>query len=228
MSGWQAWCPTCLIRARGQHRFAGGPFAPPAAPGSRAQQARRRLDLPGILAPLRLLSVPAARPRPGDSREPSRPHVDRRRQGPLPRHRPGGLGPAGAAGRRVGRAAGLPVHRGKPADPRPGPAAPGPGVRRRAALLARCSPRPRRAGPGQAASPASCSASATLTTARREAYLAFTMDAPPRPRPGQGGRRRRPRRGGRSWSATCAACTRRSAAPTWRSRTGSAPGTWPR
>ena len=55
-----------IIRARGQHRFAGGPFAPSqaAAAGARAAgepQARRRsLDLPGILAPLRILSVPAA------------------------------------------------------------------------------------------------------------------------------------------------------------------------
>jgi hypothetical protein len=48
-----------VIRAQGQHRFAGGPFAPQAAnqdsPGRQPE-----LDLPGILAPLRLLSVPAA------------------------------------------------------------------------------------------------------------------------------------------------------------------------
>lgn len=67
-----------LIRARGQHRFAGGPFAlpraasaPASAPasglpvvvpalaGPGAPSGNPRLELPGILAPLRLLSVPA-------------------------------------------------------------------------------------------------------------------------------------------------------------------------
>lgn len=48
------------VRFRGQHRFAGGPFAPLTAPGTAAPQEQIPLDLPGILAPLELLSVPAA------------------------------------------------------------------------------------------------------------------------------------------------------------------------
>jgi len=48
-----------LIRARGQHRFAGGPFALAQTSGRRAAGEEPQLDLPGILAPLRLLSVPA-------------------------------------------------------------------------------------------------------------------------------------------------------------------------
>ena len=47
------------IRARGQHRFAGGPFALAHAAGRGAARDAPRLDLPGILAPLRVLSVPA-------------------------------------------------------------------------------------------------------------------------------------------------------------------------
>jgi hypothetical protein len=42
-----------LISLRGQHRYAGGPFAPPV-------RGKGHLELPGILAPLRLLPVPAA------------------------------------------------------------------------------------------------------------------------------------------------------------------------
>jgi hypothetical protein len=45
-----------VTRFLGQHRFASGPFAPPAPDANGEPQ----LDLPGILAPLRLLSVPAA------------------------------------------------------------------------------------------------------------------------------------------------------------------------
>jgi len=45
-----------LIALRGQHKYAGGPFTPPDA----AQDEAPRMELPGILAPLRLLSVPAA------------------------------------------------------------------------------------------------------------------------------------------------------------------------
>jgi len=43
-----------LITLRRQHRYVGGPFAPPA-------DGEGHVELPGILAPLRLLSVPAAR-----------------------------------------------------------------------------------------------------------------------------------------------------------------------
>jgi len=82
LAGLVSWA---LIRALGQHRFAGGPFArslttsgtaiaiavgPDAAAGTAAEQIGRTvgsprqdqpgLELPGILAPLRLLSVPAA------------------------------------------------------------------------------------------------------------------------------------------------------------------------
>src|SRR5580692_1526130 len=57
-----------VIRASGQHRFAGGPFVPrgaatvitaddAAAAVTPDGQAGLRLELPGILAPLRLLSV---------------------------------------------------------------------------------------------------------------------------------------------------------------------------
>ena len=48
-----------LIRGRGQHRFAGGPFTPALASGRRAEGEEAQLDLPGILAPLRILSIPA-------------------------------------------------------------------------------------------------------------------------------------------------------------------------
>jgi hypothetical protein len=49
-----------LIRGQGQHRFAGGPFTSARAQASRAApQEAAQLDLPGILAPLRILSVPA-------------------------------------------------------------------------------------------------------------------------------------------------------------------------
>jgi hypothetical protein len=52
-----------LIRLRGQHRYAGGPFTPPAmsaAGHEAAGEGMPGLELPGILAPVRLLSVPAA------------------------------------------------------------------------------------------------------------------------------------------------------------------------
>src|SRR5580692_2010316 len=55
-----------VIRARGQHRFAGGPFSPSQAAAAGTRGAGNSagkapsLDLPGILAPLRILSVPAA------------------------------------------------------------------------------------------------------------------------------------------------------------------------
>jgi hypothetical protein len=48
-----------LIRVLGQHRFAGGPFTPPGS----EDETEPPLDLPGVLAPLRILSVPAARDR---------------------------------------------------------------------------------------------------------------------------------------------------------------------
>jgi hypothetical protein len=63
------------IRAQGQHKFAGGPFGPRHAPGPvgavvsvgndtqaavRARKTAPALELPGILASLRVLSVPAA------------------------------------------------------------------------------------------------------------------------------------------------------------------------
>lgn len=49
-----------VVRFLGQHRFASGPFAPPPAPGTLDADPELALDLPGILAPVRLLSVPAA------------------------------------------------------------------------------------------------------------------------------------------------------------------------
>jgi hypothetical protein len=49
-----------LVRFLNQHKFASGPFAPPPAPGTLDAEAELPLDLPGILAPVRLLSVPAA------------------------------------------------------------------------------------------------------------------------------------------------------------------------
>ncbi len=48
-----------LIRSRGQHRFAGGPFAPARDAARSVAEEEPQLDLPGILAPLRILSVPA-------------------------------------------------------------------------------------------------------------------------------------------------------------------------
>jgi hypothetical protein len=56
---------SALVRARGQHRFAGGPFVPPSdleEGGLNATQ-KQDLNLPGILDPLRVLSAPAARGR---------------------------------------------------------------------------------------------------------------------------------------------------------------------
>ena len=47
-------------RVLGQTKFASGPFAPPPATDEKAEPP---FDLPGILAPLRILSVPAARGR---------------------------------------------------------------------------------------------------------------------------------------------------------------------
>jgi hypothetical protein len=49
-----------LIRAQGQHVFAGGPYLPPPAQGAAAGDGGGALmELPGILAPLRILAVPA-------------------------------------------------------------------------------------------------------------------------------------------------------------------------
>jgi hypothetical protein len=49
------------IRAQGQHRFTGGPHAPDPGPERPDQDAAGQLmELPGILAPLRLLAVPSA------------------------------------------------------------------------------------------------------------------------------------------------------------------------
>jgi hypothetical protein len=47
-----------LLSFRGQHKFASGPFSPP--PGTVAANPKQpRMDLPGILAPLTILSVPS-------------------------------------------------------------------------------------------------------------------------------------------------------------------------
>jgi hypothetical protein len=46
-----------VIRVQGQHRFAGGPYAPP-RPGAETAGDGPLMELPGILAPLRLLTVP--------------------------------------------------------------------------------------------------------------------------------------------------------------------------
>src|SRR6266567_1792419 len=57
---WLAGCVSyAMIRAQGQHRFAGGPYTPPppGAPGVGGDGPL--MELPGILAPLRILSVPA-------------------------------------------------------------------------------------------------------------------------------------------------------------------------
>ena len=48
-----------LIRSRGQHRFAGGPFALARDSSRSIAEEEPQLDLPGVLAPLRILSVPA-------------------------------------------------------------------------------------------------------------------------------------------------------------------------
>ena len=48
-----------LIRSRGQHRFAGGPFALARDSSRSIEEEEPQLDLPGVLAPLRILSVPA-------------------------------------------------------------------------------------------------------------------------------------------------------------------------
>ena len=48
-----------LIRSRGQHRFAGGPFTLARDSSRSVAEEESQLDLPGILAPLRILSVPA-------------------------------------------------------------------------------------------------------------------------------------------------------------------------
>jgi hypothetical protein len=58
---WLAGCVSyAVIRAQGQHRFAGGPYLPPPSLGAAAEEAGGPLmELPGILAPLRILSVPA-------------------------------------------------------------------------------------------------------------------------------------------------------------------------
>ena len=166
------------IRARGQHRFAGGPFAPPAAAAAAAAEPREapHLDLPGILAPLRILSVPAGRPRPGGRRQPSRPHVHGCRPGPLPRHRPGRLGQAGPRVAGWGALLASLCTEGTPLI--------------RVQALQRLVPesgaalRSWHAGhlaPGAPALAADVTAellaTATLTTSRREAFLAFTMDA---------------------------------------------------
>jgi hypothetical protein len=49
-----------MIRAQRQHRFAGGPYLPPPAQGTGGGNGDGPLmELPGILAPLRILAVPA-------------------------------------------------------------------------------------------------------------------------------------------------------------------------
>jgi hypothetical protein len=49
-----------LIALRGQHRYAGGPFTPPNTAGN-DDGTEIPMELPGILAPLRILSVPVTR-----------------------------------------------------------------------------------------------------------------------------------------------------------------------
>jgi hypothetical protein len=61
-----------MIRVQGQHRFGGGPYTPPPPPGSHARDGDGPLmELPGILAPLRILSVPDPH-HPGPARSPGR------------------------------------------------------------------------------------------------------------------------------------------------------------
>src|ERR1700727_3174877 len=90
--------------------------------------------------------------------------MDGRRAGPLPRHRPVRFGQEGPARGRVGRAAVLAVDRGRPES--------GAALRSwHAAHLAADAPDLAVRVAGELL------ATATLTTTRREAFLAFTMDA---------------------------------------------------
>jgi hypothetical protein len=171
-----------VIRARGQHRFAGGPFAPSQAVAAGAGGARDgegeapSLDLPGILAPLRILSVPAA----GHDLAVVENRHDRTWTA-VARVRFPGIGLADSA-RREARVAGwgallaslctegTPLVRVQALQrlvPESGAA-----LRSwHAAHLAPGAPELARHIAGQLL------ASATLTTSRREAFLAFTMDA---------------------------------------------------
>jgi hypothetical protein len=171
-----------IIRARGQHRFAGGPFAPSQADNAGARGAgdaageAPSLDLPGILAPLRILSVPAA----GHDLAVVESRHDRTWTA-VARVRFPGIGLADSA-RREARVAGwggllaslctegTPLVRVQALQrlvPESG-----------AALLSWHASHLAPGAPELARNiTAELLASATLTTSRREAFLAFTMDA---------------------------------------------------
>ena len=167
------------IRARGQHRFAGGPFAPPAAAAAVAAGAAggaQHLDLPGILAPLRVLSVPAAAGR--DLAVVESRHD--RTWTAVARVRFPGIGLADTA-RREARVAGwgqllaslctegTPLVRVQALQR----LVPESGAALRSWHAAHLAP----GAPALAGDVAAeLLASATLTTSRREAFLAFTMD----------------------------------------------------
>ena len=182
-----------VIRARGQHRFAGGPFAPTQIPAPAPAQAAAAgtggaggggdatvevpgLDLPGILAPLRLLSVPAA----GHDLAVVENRYDRTWTA-VARVRFPGIGLADSA-RREARVAGwggllaslctegTPLVRVQALQR----LVPESGAALRSWHAAHLAP----SAPELARTiSAELLASATLTTSRREAFLAFTMDA---------------------------------------------------
>jgi hypothetical protein len=165
-----------VIRARGQHRFAGGPFALMHAAGRGAAGDAPRLDLPGILAPLRVLSVPAG------SRDLA--IVESRHERTwtaVARVRFPGIGLSDSA-RRDQRVAGWGVLLASLCI-EGGPLirvqalqrlVPESGAALRSWHAAHLAP----GAPGLARNVADeLLATATLTTTRREAFLAFTMDA---------------------------------------------------
>jgi hypothetical protein len=167
-----------VIRARGQHRFAGGPFAPTQAVGGTANAAGEApsLDLPGILAPLRILSVPAS----GRDLAVVENRHDRTWTA-VARVRFPGIGLADSA-RREARVAGwggllaglctegTPLVRVQALQR----LVPESGAALRSWHAAHLAPGAPELARGIAAE---LLASATLTTSRREAFLAFTMDA---------------------------------------------------
>ena len=172
-----------VIRAQGQHRYAGGPFGPrwaestgAVSAGTATVEEASQLELPGILASLRLLSVPAA------GRDLA--VVENRHDHTytaVARMRFPGIGLSDSA-RRDQRVAGwgallaslctegTPMVRVQAVQR----LVPESGAALRAWHENHASP----AAPGLAAQVASdLLASATVTTSRREAYLAVTMDA---------------------------------------------------
>src|SRR5450756_987456 len=171
-----------VIRARGQHRFAGGPFAPSQAASWEARQAgdaageAPALDLPGILAPLRILAVPSG----GRDLAIVENRHDRTWTA-VARVRFPGIGLADSA-RREARVAGwgallaslctegTPLVRVQALQR----LVPESGAALRSWHAAHLAP-----GAPELARNISAEllASATLTTSRREAFLAFTMDA---------------------------------------------------